>query len=290
MSQPDIIAAGAVVLRKGGAGKSSDVLLVHRPKYDDWSFAKGKLDRGEHVTACATREVREETGLDVRLGVPLPDQHYAVGNRGKVVHYWIAWVVGADDVSGYQPNDEIDEVRWVPLDEADELLTYPRDRETLAAARTNGDRTRTLVVLRHAHARDRARWRTDDRLRPLLKEGEAQAARLVPLLASYDVRRLVSSTSYRCVQTLVPYADATAREIETVAELSEEDATVERVIDVVDELIEDGKRTVVCTHRPVLPDVFFTLGLADPKLDPGQLLVVHHRKGAVVATETHHVR
>ncbi|KRF20946.1 hypothetical protein ASG90_00550 [Nocardioides sp. Soil797] len=290
MPQPDIIAAGAVVLRKGSSGGGGDVLLVHRPKYDDWSFAKGKLDRGEHITACATREVREETGLDVRLGVPLPDQHYRVGSRGKIVHYWIGRVVGSDDVTAYQPNDEIDEVRWVPLDEAEQLLTYPRDGETLAAARNHSERTRTLVVLRHARARNRSHWRADDRLRPLLKDGEAQAARLVPLLASYDVRRLVSSTSYRCVQTLVPYADATAREIETMGELSEEDATAERVLDVVDELFEDGKRTVLCTHRPVLPDVFFTLGLADPKLEPGQLLVVHHRKGTIVATETHHVR
>lgn len=285
MPQPAIIAAGAVVLRKGG-----EVLLVHRPKYDDWSFAKGKLDRGEHITACATREVREETGLDVRLGVPLPDQHYLVGNRDKVVHYWIGRVVGNDDVAGYLPNDEIDEVRWVALDEAAELLTYSRDRDTLAAAREHSHKTRTLVVLRHARSRDRARWRTDDRLRPLLKDGEAQAARLVPLLASYDVRRLVSSTAYRCVQTLVPYADATAREIETVAVVSEEEASVEGVVDVVDELLDDGSRTVLCTHRPVLPDVFFTLGLADPELEPGQLLVVHHRRGAIVATETHHVR
>lgn len=284
MASPDIIAAGAVVMRDGA------VLLVHRPKYDDWSFPKGKLERGEHITACAVRELREETGLDVRLGRPLPDQHYPVGNRGKVVHYWIARVVGSHHVSGYQPNAEIDDVRWVPFDKAERLLTYPHDRDTLAEARSLDTRTRALLVLRHGRARSRSRWHTDDRLRPLLKVGEEQAARLVPILAAYDVRRLVSSSSNRCVQTLVPYADATERHIETVNALSEEDASPESVLEIVDGLLEDGKRTVLCTHRPVLPDVFFTLGLADPRLDPGHLLVVHHRKGRVVATEAHSVR
>lgn len=284
MASPDIIAAGAVVMR------SAAVLLVHRPKYDDWSFPKGKLERGEHVTACAVREVREETGLDVRLGRPLADQHYQVGAKAKVVHYWIGRVVGDHDVAGYRPNAEIDEVRWVPFDKAEQLLTHPHDRETLAQARSLDSRTRVLVVLRHGQARSRSRWHSDDRLRPLLKVGEAQADRLVPILAAYDVRRLVSSSSNRCVQTLVPYADATGRHIETEVALSEEDATPEGVLEIIDALIEEGKRTVLCTHRPVLPDVFFTLGLADPRLEPGHLLLVHHRKGRVVATETHQVR
>src|SRR5690242_5455623 len=125
-----IVAAGAVVVRKG-----PEVLLVHRPKYDDWSFPKGKLDPGEHETTAAVREVAEETGLDVRLGVPLTTQSYDVRNgtvRPKVVHYWAARVVGGDDVSTYRPNAEIDAVAWVPLDQAAKKLSYKRDRETLA--------------------------------------------------------------------------------------------------------------------------------------------------------------
>src|SRR3954452_1915291 len=107
----EILSAGAVVSRKG-----PDVLLVHRPKYDDWSFPKGKLDPGEHVTTAAVREVAEETGLDVRLGPPLRDQEYAVAPGWKKVHYWVARTVDADDVSGYRPNAEVDAVEWVPLD------------------------------------------------------------------------------------------------------------------------------------------------------------------------------
>src|SRR5689334_16387231 len=96
----DVLAAGAVVLRKGR------VLLVHRPRYDDWSFPKGKLDPGETLPAAAVREVAEETGLDVRLGPPLTQQRYPTGGRMKSVSYWIGRVRDGHDVSGYEPNDE----------------------------------------------------------------------------------------------------------------------------------------------------------------------------------------
>src|SRR6188472_3608982 len=99
-NRPDVLAAGAVVLRQ----HNDEVLLVHRPKYDDWSFPKGKLDRGEHATSAAIREVEEETGVRIRLGVPLRDQRYPIRAGTKLVHYWVGRAVGDGDVSGYQPN------------------------------------------------------------------------------------------------------------------------------------------------------------------------------------------
>jgi 8-oxo-dGTP diphosphatase len=289
-TRPDIAAAGAVVLRATGK-KGAEVLLVHRPKYDDWSFPKGKLDRGEHMLAAAVREVAEETGLAIRLGRPLADQRYAVnGGRWKTVHYWVGRVRGGDDVSAFTPNAEIDEVAWVTTAKAAKLLTYDHDRTTLAEALDDARRTRTLVVLRHASARSRSRWRADDRFRPLLKVGTVEAQRLVPLLAAYDVDRLVTSSSTRCVTTLVPYAEATGATVESDDRLSEEDATAGGIADVAADLVERGRRTVVCTHRPVLPELFAALGLADRKLEPSEMVVVHHRKGKVVAFETHRVR
>jgi 8-oxo-dGTP pyrophosphatase MutT (NUDIX family)/phosphohistidine phosphatase SixA len=284
-SQPDIVAAGAAVLRRG-----SEVLLVHRPKYDDWSFPKGKVDRGEHPLAAAVREVEEETGLHVRLGRPLTDQHYEVSGRGKTVHYWVARVVSDDDISAYLVNDEIDEVVWVSFKRAAEMLTYPRDQQTLHEARKRARKTRAFVVLRHAKARSREHWRADDRFRPLLKVGQAQAERLVPLLAAYDVKRLVSSSSVRCVATVIPYADWSGLKVESEDRLSEEEATSDSVSRLVRELLGNGKRTLLCTHRPVLPVVFETLGVEDPGLDAAEMLVVHHRRGKVVALERHHVR
>ncbi|WP_235736505.1 NUDIX hydrolase [Nocardioides alcanivorans] len=285
MPPSPILAAGAVVIRKG------EVLLVHRPRYDDWSFPKGKLDRGEHLTSCAVREVREETGLDIHLARPLPQQEYLVGKREKVVSYWVGRVVGDADVSGYEPNDEIDQVAWVSLDRAGTLLTHPHDRGTLADAVTvrgaGGGRTRTLVVLRHAVARSRSGWRTDDRFRTLVMSGERQAARIAPVLAAYDVRRLTSSSSTRCIATLLPYADLTQRHIATADELSEEGATPDRVARIVQRLLSERQPTVLCTHRPVLPLVFAHLGLTDPGLERGELVVVHHRDGRVLDIETH---
>src|SRR4051794_17513614 len=145
-----IVAAGAVVLRKG-----PEVLLVHRPKYDDWSMPKGKVDPGEHVTATAVREVAEETGLRVRLGPPLRSQQYDVRNgstRTKIVQYWVGRPVAEDDVSAYAPNEEIDQVVWVPIDKARDLLSYERDVATLTEAVPFQKKTHPLIVLRHGKA------------------------------------------------------------------------------------------------------------------------------------------
>jgi 8-oxo-(d)GTP phosphatase len=288
MPSRDVLAAGAVAFRPG-----KRVLLVHRPRYDDWSFPKGKLDPGEHVTAAAVREVAEETGLRVRLGPPLAPQRYPMGTgRTKRVSYWTARVVGDGDVSAYAPNDEIDAVAWVAYDEALDRLTYPHDRDTLREAGELRRRTRPLIVLRHAVARSRKAWRQDDRLRPLLQAGRLQAQRLVPVLGAYDVSRVVSSSSARCVETVGPYADTAGHDLVVEDGLSEEDATAGSVAGVVEGLlgaVAAGQGAVVCTHRPVLPSVFDALGLADPGLEAGELLVVHLRRGAVVATERHHV-
>jgi 8-oxo-dGTP diphosphatase len=281
MEPRDVRAAGAVVTRTHG-----QVLLVHRPKYDDWSFPKGKLDRGEHVVTAAVREVAEETGLDIRLGPALSSQRYLQSNgRWKTVEYWTGRVVGSDDVSGYQPNDEIDAVEWVEWSAAMARLTYPYDRETLTEARPLRRKTRALVVLRHGKARSREAWKKDDRLRPLLQVGLSQAQHLVPLLAAFDVTSAHTSSSTRCVQTVTPYVDATGWPVKLYDELSEEDATADGVVDVVDALLDAGESTVLCTHRPVLPTVFDALGVPEVKLEPGEMLVVHHRKGKVVATE-----
>ena len=283
----EIVAAGAVVARRGG-----QVLLVHRPKYDDWSFPKGKLDPGEHVLAAAVREVAEETGLDIRLGPPLSTQRYIAGNgtpKTKDVHYWVGRVVGDHDVSTYRPNDEIDEVLWLPLEEARAKLTYDYDRATLEEFEQRRAKSYPVVVLRHGRARSRKSWRGDDRQRILTKAGEFQAEQVVPLLAAYGVQRVVSSSSRRCWTTVAPYAEVADLEVEMTDDLSEEDATQDLVTAQVRTLLGRKEAAVLCTHRPVLPWVFEALGVDPHPIEPGTLFIAHHRNGKVVATEEHDV-
>lgn len=289
----EILAAGAVVL---GPGRNS-VLLVHRPKYDDWSFPKGKLGGREHVTAAAVREVFEETGVRIRLGVPLPQQRYEIRAGTKVVRYWLGRALDHADVSSYQPNSEIDKVCWFPISKARRRLSYPFDLETLEAALEQPRKTRTVIVLRHGEATPRKAWHGPDPKRPLRGAGEKQAAALVPVLAAYDVREAVSSPSTRCLQTVEPYLSATGCGLRAEPLLSEEGATPNDVRRVTEELLAHLERRpasagalVICSHRPVLPAIFAATGVVDPALAPGEMTVLHLRRGRLAASERHLVR
>ena len=126
MSEPEVAAAGGVVLREGEDGP--EVAVVHRPKYDDWSLPKGKLDPGETWEAAALREVEEETGLRCELGAELSSARYRDSKgRDKLVRWWLMRPLGGE----FTPNDEIDELRWLRIDAALELVDYDHDRELL---------------------------------------------------------------------------------------------------------------------------------------------------------------
>ena len=291
MSKPDVVvAAGAVVVRRGRK-KEREVLLVHRPKYDDWSFPKGKAEPGEHVTATAVREVAEETGVEIRLGRPLVPQMYAVsGGRTKIVHYWVGRVLGSDDLSTYQPNDEVDQLAWVPVAKAPSRLSYLDDIATLEHFLEIPQRTSTLVIVRHGRARKRTNWKGDDRQRPLTEVGQLQAQAIVPVLHAYGVTRVVTSPSRRCADTVRPYAADSVLPVEEWPGLSEEETDGPGIDDLLDRALRAKESVAICSHRPVLPHMLEHLGLGEEPLAPSEMVVCHHRGGRIVATERHLVR
>lgn len=284
-------AAGGIVWRKRPGPRRAEprveVLVVHRPSYDDWTFPKGKTDPGETLQATAVREIGEEAGVRVRLGHPLQDISYPISTGTKHVAYWCARVIGPDEATPFVPNKEVDEIRWVSPREARKLLTYEHDVDLLETFNDlrarQAHRTRTLIVLRHGKAVPRSDD-LDDMDRPLTSSGGARAKELVPLLDAYGVRRVVSSPAVRCAQTVEPFAHSISTFLEIDDRLSEDTraALVQRSVA---SLLDRKKPVVLSSHRPTLPWIFDAIGTDLTELAPGQGIVVHHRKGVVHATE-----
>lgn len=243
-----IRAAGGVVFRKT-APKGIEVLLVHRPSYDDWTFPKGKTQGDETDEQCAIREVEEETGMICLPGGELSNTSY-IDRRGrpKVVRYWAMTSNGG----AFKPNQEVDEARWIKLPEAASTLTYDHDRELLgelAAYVANRD---PLYLLRHGMAGRRGEWEGDDALRPLDKKGRKQAAKLAELFGDLAIERILSSPFVRCVQTVEPLSEAMGIPIETRKELAE-GAGPKKAASLLEEI--SGTDSVLCTHGDVIADL-----------------------------------
>lgn len=292
----DVMAGGAVCFRERDG--VLDVLLVHRPKYNDWSWPKGKADKGETLPETAVREVEEETGYRITLGRPLPEAKYTVGKGSKKhVAYWAAEIVSDDTPEPGNPR-EVDEARWVPASDATRLLTRYGDREQLdvvTRAFSKGDlRTWPLLVVRHGKAYDRSTWSKSDAKRPLISVGVRQAQSLTCMLAAWAPSRVYSSPWKRCLTTVTPYAESIGKNVKQKDELSEKahSKTPVKVAEFLAKLVEKSEPAIVCTHRPVLPTVLSTLaGLApaavaadlpnsDPYLSPGEVIVASVRRSA----------
>lgn len=264
------------------------MLLVHRPRWQDWSFPKGKLERGEPATVAAVREVEEETGLRVKLDLPLPEQHYVVrAGLPKVVHYWSARPPADANVASYRPNSEIDDVRWVRLSKARKLLEYAHDVDLLDTFASSTFDSSPLIIVRHSAARSRKRWSGDDGERPLTVAGTRDAQRLVPLLAAYGIKHVVTSDTARCVDTVLPYVNSRSVKLMLAPEITEEGMREKKLRKLMKGLLDSRKRVAVCSHRPVLPYIFKAIGLDPVPLETSGFFVVHRRKGKVIDLEHH---
>ena len=288
-----IEAAGGVLWRPAAGGQGVEVALVHRPKYDDWSLPKGKLNAGEHPLLGATREVREETGHTGLPGRPLGEIRYLKDGNPKRVRYWSMRAVDGHFV----PNDEVDQLMWLPPREAKRHLAPDRDQSIVNGFDLDTGSTWPCVLVRHGSAGERSTWQGDDRERPLDDLGTEQADALVPILAAYRIQRVLSADVLRCLETIGPFAESARLTVESEPLLSEAgyasqpDLSLERLL----EIVAAELPTVVCSQGKTLPSLIESAckSLDAPQPDDtsvrkGGFMVLHLRDGGqlqIVATE-----
>lgn len=280
---PEIRAAGGVVWRIH-RGKV-EVALVHRPRYDDWSLPKGKLQAGESELAGAVREVSEELGSQVSVSRRIGTISYDVASARKTVTYWVMRHVDGTFV----PGDEVDEVLWLRPKVAREHLTYYVDRRIMSDFAAVPIPDSVIVLVRHARAGKRSEWRGDDAERPLDPAGEAQAARLVELLPHFAPDRICSADLTRCVQTVAPLADELGLKVR-VDHVFADDAFTRApsaTEDAVLALAKPGRVSVVCSQGVTIPGLVERLGRGVVPSDTrkGAFWVLSVVDGNVVCTD-----
>ncbi|MBX7430689.1 NUDIX hydrolase [Mycobacterium sp. Y57] len=248
-----ILAAGAVLWRPHEGAGDPEVAVIHRPRYDDWSLPKGKVDAGETEPVTAVREIAEETGYRAHLGRRLATVSYPVDGFPKRVRYWSARCAGGQ----FTANDEVDELKWLPAAQAVDMLHYPHDRKILRSFLALPPDTQTVLIVRHGTAGSKSRYRGDDRKRPLDKNGRAQAESLVGQLLAFGAGELFAADRERCHQTLGPLAeelDASIRNEPTLTEEAYADdrkAARQRIL----EIAAAASNPVICSQGKVIPDM-----------------------------------
>jgi 8-oxo-dGTP pyrophosphatase MutT (NUDIX family)/phosphohistidine phosphatase SixA len=251
-----VYAAGAVLWRTGAAdpaGPALEVAVIHRPRYDDWSLPKGKVDPGETAPVAAVREVLEETGHRAILGRRLDMVSYPIDQGIKKVYYWAARSSGGE----FTPHSEVDELVWLPVADAKDKLSYPHDRKMLRHFAKQPADTHTVLVVRHGTAGRKSRFSGDDTKRPLDKRGRAQAEALVPQLLAFGASHVYAADRLRCHQTVEPLAEELGVTVHNEPTLTEESyaKNPKRARHRILRIAEEEGTPVVCTQGKVIPDL-----------------------------------
>ncbi len=230
-----------------------EIAVIHRPRYDDWSLPKGKVDPGETAPVAAVREVCEETGQHAVLGRRLNTVSYPIEGGVKKVFYWSARAMGGEFV----PGDEVDRLLWLPVAEAMRKLGYPQDRKVLRRFNKRPADTSTVLVVRHATAGRKSRFSGDDTKRPLDKRGRAQAEALVPQLLAFGGSRVYAADRVRCHQTVEPLAEYLGLAVHNEPTLTEEAyaKNAKRARHRMLDIAKEQGTPVVCTQGKVIPDL-----------------------------------
>lgn len=274
-----ILAAGALVWRKSKE-KKIEIAVIHRPKYNDWTIPKGKVELNESSIACAYREVIEETSLETEFGMYLGEVKYQSLDGPKQVSFWSAQVVKENT---FTPNSEVDEIKWVEAAKAAKFLSLESDKEILSKFNKLKYESKPLVLLRHAKALSRDEWQGDDDDRPLDSLGQMQAKRLLSIYQAFNLEQIHTSDAIRCYDTVEPMAKALGLKLEVSNKLSESafKKDKEDAFDYARDLIKSDKRALLCSHNPILPKVLNKLTKKsdvesdEEKLYPADAWVIH---------------
>jgi 8-oxo-dGTP pyrophosphatase MutT (NUDIX family)/phosphohistidine phosphatase SixA len=279
-----ILAAGGVVWRENKDSKI-ELALIHRPRYDDWSFPKGKLDTGEELISCAYREIMEETGLDIELGPFLGDVEYESIDGPKHVTYWAAKSLNNEAV--FHANNEADSLEWHEIDSARSKLTRDSDREILEKFITSPYQANKLIMLRHAKALARSEWQGGDEDRPLDNLGQIQAKRMHAIYQVFNISEVHTSDAVRCYDTVIGMTKARGIEPIITSKLSEytfeknKDKSLEYAKELADQVRSNEGAILLCSHNPILPRMLekvckkSEVELPENKLKPGDAWVIY---------------
>ncbi len=278
-----IIAAGGVVWRETNDSKI-ELAIIHRPKYDDWTFPKGKLDSGEELISCAYREILEETGLDIELGPFLGEVEYEAIEGTKKVSYWSAKAL--ETSKAFATNIEVDLLEWHSFESAREKLTRDSDREILEVFIESPYKAAKLILLRHAKALARSEWQSGDEDRPLDNLGQLQAKRMHAIYQVYGINQIYTSDAVRCYDTVIGLTNALKIEPVITSKLSEytfeknKDKSLDYALELAENSRTSGETILLCSHNPVLPRMLeritkkSDIDLPENKLKPGDAWVV----------------
>jgi 8-oxo-dGTP diphosphatase len=251
VTKKTVYAAGAVLWRPGRDEARVEVAVIHRPRYDDWSLPKGKVDPGETEPVTAVREVLEETGHRAHLGRRLGAVTYPVDRNVKKVRYWAARGLGGQFTAG----SEVDTLTWLPVRDAMKKVVYAHDRKILRRFAKYPADTQTVLIVRHGTAGRKARYSGDDTQRPLDKKGRAQAEALVGQLLAFGATDVYAADRLRCHQTVEPLAKELGVGICNEPSLTEEayaeypEPARHRVL----QIAHLGHTPVICTQGKVIP-------------------------------------
>jgi len=285
-----IRAAGALLWREVDS-RNLEIALIHRPRYDDWSLPKGKIEDGETALQCAYREVFEETGIKATFTRQLGSVEYEESGQKKRVIFWAARC--AVDIGAFVVNEEVDELVWFTPEDALAKATHDSDRKMIENFQAQEQRTDTLIILRHTKALERGDWDEVDSERTLNEVGFDQAQLLIKHLEPFAIDEVYTSNYTRCVQTVTPLSHSRGLTITQVPSLNEEtfESDPQRSVAFANALKQDEKNILICSHNPVIPTML--RGILNTKLknkdliklEPGDAWIVHRVRGEIVGLD-----